>query len=182
MCCAQKGTPFVRSCIEPNVVGGILAAVVVVAAAGAQDAAPPAQEPLAPGPEIPAPAFPAPVAPIDKLRRLTPDEIASRMTGAELRGCYIDGRERNGLEPQWAERTAVDGGLYDILDADVRVGRWYAVNDAICYVYERTTRETYCFFVSEADDELYFTPVDPSQPRGAASPIATTDCKPPAVS
>ncbi len=144
-----------------------------VAVARAQD------EPL---PAPPAEAFPAPVAPLEALRRLEPEEMVARMTGAELRGCYIDGRERNGLEPQWAERTAADGALYDTLSGEVRVGRWYTVNDAICYVYERATRETYCFFVSEAEGELYFTPIDPTQPRAAVAPIATTDCAPPAVS
>lgn len=124
------------------------------------------------GAPLPRPAVP------ETLTELDADGVLETMNGAQLRGCYIDGRERFGDDPEWGEHTAEDGALYDLLQDGKRVGRWYTVNQYICYVYEWYQRgQASCFSVGVSEDEhLYFTVVE----TGAT--IATTDCRAPAVS
>lgn len=84
-------------------------------------------------------------------RVLTGAELESRMQGAELYGCYVDGR------PAWGERTAPDGTLYDLKDADSAVGRWWVERDSVCYMYDRTPPGgPFCFEVLDTGEELQF--------------------------
>lgn len=126
----------------------VLAAVLAAGASQAQDEAP--AEPPA-GPEM---LF------------LSDEELIEIFTGADLEGCYPDGRI-------WAERTAADGALYDLLRRNARVGEWWVEDRQICYLYTGEASEvegTFCWNVVRQDGDYYFLLPGTGEVGG------TTDC------
>lgn len=140
----MTGTSGHAGALSPNTLGSherrraqavfaAVGALMIAAAAGAQDEASP------PVPDEPTLG-----------RAVTGDELREYFTDQTRRGCYTDGR------PAWEEHTAGDGVFYDILDmAGARAGEWWIASDVICYWYDRDRRQGLgpdCFTGRYADD------------------------------
>jgi hypothetical protein len=114
--------------------------------------------------DAPLPADIPPPPPLDQL--MTDDELTQAFTGADLEGCYPDGNI-------WAERTATDGTLYDLLRRGVAVGEWWVEDRQICYFYsgeETEAQGIFCWNVLRQRDEYYFLA------PGTGLVGGTTDC------
>lgn len=114
-------------------------------------------------PALPLPEPPPPPPPDSAF--MTDRQLSEAFTGADYRGCYPDGSE-------WAERTAADGTLYDLLQDGARVGSWWVQDRMICYDYPEMD-STACWRVIRRESEFYFFV------PGTGLVGGTTDCTDP---
>lgn len=118
---------------------GALAAMFAAAPAFSQFTTPddqPSQAPRTPPPPPPAEAL------------MTTEDLRDEFSGASYEGCYPDGSA-------WAERTAADGVLYDLLRDGAAVGSWWVEDRQICYYYDAQD-VTACWNAIKQNGNYYF--------------------------
>ncbi len=99
-------------------------------------------------------------------KTLDTNELRRAFSGTSLAGCYPGGGT-------WFERTEADGTLKDMNQSGTIVGKWYAAEGQICYIYPGQNEDdtSNCFSVKRSGDGGYnFISGDP------AKVVASTSC------